>query len=350
MMVGAVGWGVVSDIVGRALPFHSTLLLTALFGIGASFASSFAWLCVWLFFLGTAVGGSMPTDGTLFLENLPHSKQYLLTLLSVFFSFGAVLSATTGFALLPQRSCKTHEGCDIAGGANDGWRHVLLALGCIVGSMTFLLCACLTLLQNLLCALARFVILKLHESPRFLVANGRSNEAVVVLRNIANFNDHTLDIEPVDVRPQLLAGDSSIIVDEEQRALMPDMLSSPSAPRSPHTPRSPHRGRCPGRASSGRWAWFHTWCAQMAKLFSPKWRRTVITMWIIWGAMAFAFTMFNVWLPAVLESRQGKSDDAIHGALRDVVLYSVAGCPGSLVSGSCCCHRWRLTGDRLERG
>jgi hypothetical protein len=74
----------------------------------------------------------MPTDGTLFLENLPHSKQYLLTLLSIFFSIGAVLSAVTGFALLPGKSCPHAEGCDIEGGANNGWRHVLFALGFIV--------------------------------------------------------------------------------------------------------------------------------------------------------------------------------------------------------------------------
>lgn len=76
----------------------------------------------------------MPTDGTLFLENLPHSKQYLLTLLSVFFSFGAVLSAVVGLVLLPGKSCRKDEPCDIHGGANDGWRHVLFTLGCFVSN------------------------------------------------------------------------------------------------------------------------------------------------------------------------------------------------------------------------
>jgi MFS family permease len=56
MMIGAVGWGVVSDLVGRVLPFNSTLLLTAIFGIGASYAPSFPVLCIWMFLLGTAVG------------------------------------------------------------------------------------------------------------------------------------------------------------------------------------------------------------------------------------------------------------------------------------------------------
>lgn len=74
----------------------------------------------------------MPTDGTLFLENLPHSKQYLLTLLSVFFSFGAVLSSVVAFILLPDASCQQHDSCDFDAGANNGWRHVLFTLGCIV--------------------------------------------------------------------------------------------------------------------------------------------------------------------------------------------------------------------------
>ena len=76
--------------------------------------------------------GSMPTDGTLFLENLPHSKQYLLTLLSVFFSLGAVLSSVVSMFLLPGASCRQYEGCDFEHRANDGWRRVLFALGIFV--------------------------------------------------------------------------------------------------------------------------------------------------------------------------------------------------------------------------
>lgn len=41
---------------------------------------------------------------------------------------------------------------------------------------------------------------------------------------------------------------------------------------------------------------------------------------------------FNVWLPSVLESRAADSGDgAIGVALFDYVLYSAAGCPGSIV-------------------
>jgi len=78
----------------------------------------------------------MPTDGTLFLENLPHSKQYLLTLLSVFFSLGAVFSSVLSLLFLPGASCSQFEGCDVHGKANDGWRRVLFWLSVFVGSMS----------------------------------------------------------------------------------------------------------------------------------------------------------------------------------------------------------------------
>lgn len=86
----------------------------------------------------------MPTDGTLFLENLPHSKQYLLTLLSVFFSLGAVLSSIVSYIFLPGESCRQYDGCDIAGKENDGWRKVLLVLGCFVSILSLSYDSCLT--------------------------------------------------------------------------------------------------------------------------------------------------------------------------------------------------------------
>lgn len=65
MMLGAWAWGTYSDSQGRTPAFNLTLLVTSIFGLGAALAPSFGWLCLALFGLGTGVGGSMPTDGTL---------------------------------------------------------------------------------------------------------------------------------------------------------------------------------------------------------------------------------------------------------------------------------------------
>ncbi|KIJ17575.1 hypothetical protein PAXINDRAFT_175426 [Paxillus involutus ATCC 200175] len=198
MMVGAIGWGSCSDLVGRSAAFNATLFFTAVFGMLASFAQSFWMLCAVLFFLGSAVGGSMPTDGTLLLEHMPKGKQYLVTALSVFFSFGSVLSAVVALFVLPKHSCPPNQPCDPST-ANNGWKYMLVWLGLITLSMF----------------LARIVFFRLHESPRYLVHAGRHQEALESLQLISRFNgsEIPIDLEDVDDRrppePQSQAQGSS---------------------------------------------------------------------------------------------------------------------------------------------
>jgi len=67
--------------------------------------------------------------GALFLEFTPKKNQYLLTFLSIFFSFGAVATSVLGYFLLPSFSCEAH----VEGGCQGrGWRYMLLALGGVV--------------------------------------------------------------------------------------------------------------------------------------------------------------------------------------------------------------------------
>lgn len=150
MMIGAVGWGTCSDIIGRSAAFNATLFFTSLFGMLASFSRSFWMLCALQFLLGSAVGvsysatltqsdviaelpgkGSMPTDGTLLLEHMPGDKQYLVTALSVFFSFGSVLSAFVGLLMIPKHSCLPNQPCDISTD-NKGWQYMFVSLSLIV--------------------------------------------------------------------------------------------------------------------------------------------------------------------------------------------------------------------------
>lgn len=75
----------------------------------------------------------MPTDGTLLLEHMPKGKEYLVTALSVFFSFGSVLSALVALFTLPGHSCSLYKPCDPSV-ENTGWQYVLVCLGLIVST------------------------------------------------------------------------------------------------------------------------------------------------------------------------------------------------------------------------
>jgi hypothetical protein len=96
------------------------------------------------------------------------------------------------------------------------------------------------------------------------------------------------------------------------------------------------------------------WVRRVAYVLQPKWFRTTIIVWTIWLTMSLgievdaptkskleliilplpAYTMFNVFLPKLLESRG--ADDAsqpksLKDTLWDVVIFTLAGCPGPLV-------------------
>ncbi len=82
----------------------------------------------------------MPTDGTLLLEHMPKAKQYLVTALSVFFSFGSVVSAVVALLILPGNSCQSSDTSPASGLAipcdvevqNRGWKYLLMTLALIV--------------------------------------------------------------------------------------------------------------------------------------------------------------------------------------------------------------------------
>ncbi|KAI0754860.1 MFS general substrate transporter [Daedaleopsis nitida] len=394
MMFGAVGWGTCSDLMGRTTAFNATLFLTSLFGIFASLAGTFAWLCVALFFLGSAVGGSMPTDGTLLLEHMPNGKKYLVTALSVFFSFGAVLAAVIGLVVIPSHSCPPPPAtCDVAS-QNVGWKYLMIALGLI----------------TLIMFIARMVFFRLHESPRYLVHAGRPQEAIESLQLISKFNGSELSLDLEDIEdivrspvqeatsstnlnqplvqsgtipvPVTRQGNESPLpnaahyssVGEPDVALASHSFGTPlpftsqpfaPEPRRPLTPRSEDghaadiarpipRQRMP--SSSGQSS------RRMSRRVStastdgavPEWLNTTLLVWAAWCAMSLAYTMFNVYLPKLLETRSSSNDPAgppksLEDSLWDVVIYSVGGCPGAILGAwlieSPLGRRWSLAGS-----
>ena len=76
------------------------------------------------------------------------------------------------------------------------------------------------------------------------------------------------------------------------------------------------------------------WLGRFKMVLEPEWRRTTLLVWGAWCGLALAFTMFNVYLPKMLETRRVVSlaeTSSLETTLWDVVIFTVAGCPGSVV-------------------
>ncbi|GAA5891536.1 hypothetical protein JCM6882_004503 [Rhodosporidiobolus microsporus] len=364
MMVGAWGWGSYSDAHGRLPAFNLTLCLTSIFGILSAFAPSFGWLCFALFLLGTGVGGSMPTDGTLFLENLPKTSHYLLTGLSVFFSLGAIFTSVLGLLILPRFSCsparETAGTCTVAE-HNQGWRYMLGALGAV----------------SIIMFLSRVLFFRLQESAKFLVASNRPSAAVIALRRISKVNGQNVRWALEDVVDDTAAADVGAVAGEagegrkEERASVGayeatgETLSPTRQPSSPSHPAADVSDLAldlesdPSLLSSSITtpslrpakdppAWLarlppswqpsvEDYLARLEELLDPRdgGKRVTLLVWTVWGLASAGYTMFNVFLPKFLEAKLAASnptgETSQEQTLWDYVLYTLSGLPGSLL-------------------
>jgi MFS family permease len=114
LLFGAVFWGFGCDIFGRRWAFNLTIGITAVFGMIAAGSPNFA-----------AMGGNLPVDSAIFLEFLPGSHQYLLTILSIYWSLAQVFATLVAWPLLGNLTCQqTDTSCTKR--ENMGWRYFMI--------------------------------------------------------------------------------------------------------------------------------------------------------------------------------------------------------------------------------
>ena len=298
---GASFWGIASDVIGRRLAFNCTLMLAGAFGFLSGFAPTWGTTNLLYALMGFGIGGNLPVDGALFLEFLPASSGNLLTLLSVWWPLGQLLSSLIGWALIPPYSCPADfESCKINGGTepccsranNMGWRYTIMTLGAI----TFTMFIC------------RFFLFKLYESPKYLVSRGRLQDAVDVVHGIAAYNgtetsltqERLLRIRDHDKEPNALGQSKPGFYDVARQNLR--------------------------KFSTQRLApLFGTW----------KLGVTVSLIWFIWTAIGLGFPLFNAFLPQYLSNADAGAEEGPTSAdvtYRDILITSIVGLPGSILA------------------
>ncbi|CAO1634812.1 unnamed protein product [Parajaminaea phylloscopi] len=324
LICGAATWGILADIVGRKLSFNITLALGGIFGIAAGAAPSFTGLGGLLAALGFGVGGSLPVDGMLFLEFVPGSHQYLLTLLSVAWALGQLVASLIAWAFIAHYTCTGSNSAPTAGpgGAlefcnpadNMGWRYTFYTLGAI-SFVSFLL---------------RFVVFQLPESPKFFLTQGRDAEAVAVMRDIARRNGRELptDVLSVAILRAAAGEDTSNIDNDDEvhletgfKAIVKDCVQVPKAIVSAIVNIN---------ADS-----FKPNLAHIRPLFATGMLTyNTLILWLIWGLIGLAYPLYNAFLPTYLATRFAGSvgGDSVNQTYRDYAIISACGVPGSIIA------------------
>lgn len=216
---------------------------------------------------------TLTVDGALFLEFLPFSSGNLLTLLSIWWPVGQLVSSLIAWGFIP--NYPTYWG----------WRYFVLTLGAI----TFVMFIC------------RFFLFHLFESPKFLLSRGRQAEAVAVVHGIAYFNK-TKTWLTEDVL-NAIGGHPDDVTDDKLTTgeIVKRQLSKFSGER-------------------------------IGPLFNG-WRlgTTTVLLWFIWTCIGLGYPLFNAFLPQYLSQVGGQSvPESV--TYRDYAITSVVGVPGSALA------------------
>ncbi|THH08091.1 hypothetical protein EW145_g2935 [Phellinidium pouzarii] len=273
LIFGATIWGCLADVIGRKPSWQFTLFIAhTSFGSAAGGAPNFVILCALIACAGFGVGGNLPVDGALFLEHIPQSHQWLLTFLSVWWSIGQLIASLIVWVFIANYPI------------DKGWRYSLYTIGALTLAMF----------------ICRFFIFNLQESAKYLVATGRDEDAINVLRYIAERNGKTIT----------LTTDSLLSISKGKRH----------------------------RINSSVWlttknSFRNFSLSHIRPLFSTKKLRLNSSLTIlIWGTIGLASPLFYSFLPLYLQTRLQSLSDSTGRTYRDFTIVSVLGIPGSIIA------------------
>ncbi|OCK83363.1 MFS general substrate transporter [Lepidopterella palustris CBS 459.81] len=283
LLFGAVFWGFGCDIFGRKWAFNLTIGVTAVFGLIAAGSPNFAAIAVFAALWSIGVGGNLPVDSAIFLEFLPGSHQYLLTILSIDWALAQVVATLIAWPLLGDFTCQeTATVCTKS--MNMGWRYFMLCMGGIAMIMFFL----------------RFFCFTIFESPKFLMGKGRDAEAVRIVHEVARRNGKASTLSLEDLKVFNVGGTQHTEASAAlQRKLEKIDLS------------------------------------HVRPLFATK-KLALSTSLItsVWGFIGLGFPLYNAFLPYIQATRGADfGDGSTYITYRNSLIIAVLGVPGCLLGG-----------------
>ncbi|CAF1482462.1 unnamed protein product, partial [Didymodactylos carnosus] len=194
LLVGALVWGSSADIIGRKYAFNISLLWCSIFAIVAGASPNYFSVCIFVALLAFGGGGNLILDTTVYLEFLPSKYQWSLTFMALWWGVGQMTASLVAWPFLANYSCSDAINCNNSN--NQGWRYTFYTLG----SLVFIL------------SLLRITVIRLKESPKWLLSQGRDKEVVEILQYIAESGKRScsLTVEMLEAIGPVLAYSTSL--------------------------------------------------------------------------------------------------------------------------------------------
>ncbi|KAM5351154.1 hypothetical protein ACJ41O_003877 [Fusarium nematophilum] len=294
LVVGSSVWPMTADFIGRRLAFNITLLLSSVAGLVGAGSPNFVAIAVFCAFIGVGTGGNQPVDSAIFLEFIPATHQYLLTMQSAFWSVGQAVAALIAWPLIANYSCPSGlPAGECRFEDNLGWRYTYWTFGG------------LTLVLFLLRLLFR-----VYETPKYLLGKGLDQQAVDVVQKVAARNNSTtwLTISHFEA------------IDAE--------LSSTRSSASDQAPNA-----CGGNIVRRNMQKFRP--DKIRALFAtPRVALSTSLMLFLWCSIGMAYPLYNSFIPIYLENKgvsQGGS--SLETTYRNYAIQAACGIPASILGG-----------------
>ncbi|XP_053369715.1 synaptic vesicle glycoprotein 2Ba [Clarias gariepinus] len=263
MMLGAIVWGGLADKLGRRQCLLNALAINCIFSFLSSFSPGYGFFLFCRLCSGIGIGASIPIVYTYFAEFLHMDKRgEHLSWLCLFWMLGGLYASFSAWGIIP------HYGWGFTMGTGHhlrSWRVFVLV--CFLPSVAALI-----------------GLVFMPESPRYLLENGRHDEAWMILRHVHNTNWRAKG--------------------EPEKVFQVSQFKSPQTQEDDFIEIQSETGTALQRFMVRQLSLIKQVIRNLMSLAAPNLRLHGLFIGIVWFSMAFSYYGLSVWFPDQIKHLQ----------------------------------------------